>query len=51
MPIDGIVELWFDDAESINNAFGSAIGKETMAHAATFIGEITTFLVETVTVV
>ena len=51
MPIDGIVELWFDDTESINNAFGSAIGKEKMAHAATFIGEITTFLVETVTVV
>jgi len=51
MPIDGIVELWFEDTESINNAFGSDVGRETMAHAATFIGEITTFLVDTVSVV
>lgn len=51
LPIDGIVELWFADTESIDNAFGSAMGRETMAHAATFIDEITTFLVETVTVV
>ncbi|MBK7654470.1 MAG: EthD family reductase [Burkholderiaceae bacterium] len=51
LPIDGIVELWFSDTDAINAAFGSPIGIETMAHAATFIGEITTFLVDPFTVV
>jgi len=46
MPIDGIVKLWFESAEGIDAAFGSAQGQETMAHALTFIEEITTFLVE-----
>ncbi len=51
LPIDGIVELWFADTASIDAAFGSSAGRETMAHAQTFIGEITTYLVETVQVV
>lgn len=51
LPIDGVVELWFADAAAIDAAFGSAEGRETMAHAQTFIGEITTFLVEPVVVV
>lgn len=51
LPIDGIVELWFSDVESINATFGSRRGLETMAHAATFIDEITTFLVDSVTVI
>jgi len=46
MPIDGIVELWFDDAESLNAAFGSPQGATLMMHAREFISEITTFLVE-----
>jgi uncharacterized protein (TIGR02118 family) len=46
LPIDGIVELWFADTAAIDAAFSSPRGQETMAHAATFIGEITTFLVE-----
>jgi uncharacterized protein (TIGR02118 family) len=46
LPIDGIVELWFADTAAIDAAFASVRGKETMAHAGTFIGEITTFLVE-----
>ena len=50
LPIDGIVELWFADAAAIDAAFGSPEGRETMAHAQTFIGEITTFLVEPVIV-
>lgn len=47
LPIDGIVELWFSDTDSLNVAFASPQGVETMAHAKTFIDEITTFLVET----
>ena len=46
LPVDGIVELWFDDADSLNAAFASPSGQTTMAHAQTFIAEITTFLVE-----
>lgn len=51
LPLDGIVELWFSDTASIDATFGSDLGRETMAHAQTFIGEITTYLVETVQVV
>jgi uncharacterized protein (TIGR02118 family) len=46
LPIDGIVELWFDDEASLDAAFASTAGRETMAHAKTFISEITTFLVQ-----
>lgn len=46
LPIDGIVELWFDDEAGLEGAFASAAGRETMAHANTFISEITTFLVQ-----
>jgi uncharacterized protein (TIGR02118 family) len=46
LPIDGIVELWFDDAESLNAAFASPRGVTLMTHAREFIAEITTFLVE-----
>lgn len=46
LPIDGIVELWFDDAAAIDAAFGSPQGLTLMQHAREFIGEITTFIVE-----
>jgi uncharacterized protein (TIGR02118 family) len=44
-PIDGIVELWFEDVETLEAAFGSEAGKATMAHAKTFLAEITAFVV------
>ncbi|MBK6864409.1 MAG: EthD family reductase [Ideonella sp.] len=47
LPIDGVVELWFTDTDSLNAAFASPEGVRTMAHAETFIDEITPFLVET----
>ena len=47
LPIDGIVELWFSDLESLNAGFGSDAGKTLMTHASEFIAEISTFLVET----
>ena len=45
LPIDGIVELWFADAETLDAAFASPAGQVTMAHAMTFLSEITAFLV------
>jgi len=51
LPIDGIVELWFDDSEAINAAFSSPQGLTLMSHAREFIAEISTFLVERHTVV
>jgi uncharacterized protein (TIGR02118 family) len=51
LPIDGVVELWFESTDSLNAAFASPEGVRTMAHATTFIDEITTFLVETRVVV
>lgn len=45
-PIDGIVELWFESTESLEAAFSSEEGRRTMAHAKTFLAEITAFLVK-----
>jgi uncharacterized protein (TIGR02118 family) len=45
-PIDGIVELWFDNPDTLNEAFASPQGVQTMQHATEFIDEITTFLVD-----
>lgn len=46
MPIDGIVELWFEDTAQLEAAFSSPAGQTTMAHARTFLAEITAFLVD-----
>ena len=47
LPIDGIVELWFTDVDSLNAGFASDAGNTLMTHATEFIAEISTFLVET----
>jgi hypothetical protein len=47
LPIDGIVELWFTDVDSLNAGFASDAGETLMTHATEFIAEISTFLVET----
>ena len=47
LPIDGIVELWFTNLDSLNAGFASDAGKTLMTHATEFIAEISTFLVET----
>lgn len=51
LPIDGIVELWFENPDTLTAAFASPQGVQTMQHATEFIDEITTFLVETHVVV
>ncbi|CAN5913491.1 hypothetical protein BH11PSE13_BH11PSE13_41120 [soil metagenome] len=45
LPIDGIVELWFADAKTLDAAFASPAGQVTMAHAKMFLSENTAFLV------
>jgi len=45
LPLDGIVELWFETPETLEAAFASPPGRRTMAHAQTFLSEITAFLV------
>lgn len=45
LPIDGIVEMWFESADTLNAAFSSAQGQVTMRHASIFIAEITAFVV------
>jgi uncharacterized protein (TIGR02118 family) len=47
LPIDGIVELWFSDVDSLNAGFASDAGKTLMTHAIEFIADMSTFLVET----
>lgn len=46
LPIDGIVELWFENADTFNAAFSSPQGVQTMQHAMTFIDEMPAILVE-----
>ena len=46
LPIDGIVELWFTDTDSLSAGFASDAGKTLMTHATEFLSEISTFLVE-----
>ncbi|BCG03632.1 hypothetical protein PPGU19_082000 (plasmid) [Paraburkholderia sp. PGU19] len=46
LPIDGIVEFWFESTDSLQSAFASEAGIKTMAHAKTFLSGITAFLVE-----
>ena len=46
LPIDGIVEFWFESTDSLQSAFASEAGVKTMSHAKTFLSGITAFLVE-----
>lgn len=46
LPIDGIVELWFKDTQTLDAAFSSPAGQVTMAHAKSFLHEITAFVVD-----
>jgi uncharacterized protein (TIGR02118 family) len=45
LPVDGIVELWFESTATLEAAFSSPSGRTTMAHAKTFLAEITAFVV------
>ena len=45
LPIDGIALLWFENPATLEAAFSSPAGQMTMAHAKTFLAEITAFIV------
>ena len=45
LPMDGIVEMWFKDEDTLQAAFSAPAGQSTMAHAKTFLDQITAFLV------
>jgi len=44
--VDGIAELWYDDAEAMQRALASPEAKRLHADGALFIGRIKTFIVE-----
>ena len=46
MPIDGLVEIWFETNESLVDAFASPEGQRTQEHGRTFLAEATAFRVE-----
>jgi uncharacterized protein (TIGR02118 family) len=50
LPIDGFVELWFADKPGLDAAFATGQAKTLMTHALEFIGEISTFLVDPITI-
>lgn len=49
-PYDGIVEFWFADLASLEASFASPAYAQTAAHGQTFIATMTTFLVETTSI-
>jgi hypothetical protein len=51
LPIDGIIELWFDRADAFASAFSSTEGRQMMARYRDLVAEITPFLVEPYVVV
>ena len=46
LSIDGIVEFWFKDKESMDAAFSSPSAMKAIDHARLFIDEISTFTIE-----
>jgi uncharacterized protein (TIGR02118 family) len=46
VPVDGVAELWFRDAEALRAAFASDTAREAEAHARAFIGTVTAWRVE-----
>lgn len=51
LPVEGIVEFWFEDMEAFDECYGSeGYLKRASVHAAEFIGTVTTYFVEPVPV-
>lgn len=46
LPIEGVVEFWFENMEAFDECYSSPAFKRTGAHGAEFIDNITTYLVE-----
>lgn len=51
LPVEGMVEFWFEDMEAFDECYGSVgFKKRASVHAAEFIGTVTTYFVEAVPV-
>ncbi len=46
LPIEGVVEFWFENMKAFDECYGSPAFKRTGAHGTEFIDNITTYLVE-----
>ncbi len=46
LPVDGVVELYFDDVKALEQDFASEAGQQAQKHAKTFIEKCSTYLVE-----
>ena len=46
LPVDGVVEFWFENMKAFDECYGTPAFKRTGAHGAEFIDDITTYLVE-----
>lgn len=46
LPIEGVVEFWFENMQAFDECYGTPAFKRTGAHGAEFIDNITTYLVE-----
>lgn len=47
LPIDGMVEFWFKDMDSFSQFYASEEFAQTSVHGKTFLGNVTTDLMET----
>ena len=51
LPVEGIVEFWFEDMDAFDECYSSeGYLKRASVHAAEFIGTVTTYFVEAVPV-
>lgn len=46
LPIEGVVEFWFENMKAFDECYGTPAFKRTGAHGAEFIDNITTYLVD-----
>lgn len=51
LPVEGIVEFWFENMNAFDECYGTPAFKRTGAHGAEFIDNITTYLVEATPIV
>lgn len=47
LPVEGVVEMWFETQEAFDEFYSSPEFKRTAAHSAEFVGAINTYLTET----
>ena len=46
LPVEGVVEFWFENTDAFNECYDSPEFKRTSQHGSEFIGGINTYLTE-----